>query len=347
MLLRKPDFYDSFRCLAGSCPDSCCRQWQIAVNPEAAARYLALPGVLGDRLRRVLCCQEGEYTFTLENGRCPMWRSDGLCAIQSELGEDALCHTCREFPRLRHDYGDFVELGLELSCPEAARLILSRPGWGYVTQELPGGEEPEYDREAMDILLRTRERALSLLEEDRPVPEIFTLFLLYGYQAQGELDGAEEVPFDPEAARQTAAQLAKPADFGEILDFFASLELLNPSWGDHLRRGQFTLPGKEALPLLRYFAERYWLQAVSDYDLACRVKFMVVSCLVIRAMDGDFVANAQRFSKELENDPENVEAVLDAAYSHRAFTDDRLLGLLGGARCSPFVYNSSIYFPPE
>ena len=328
MLLRKPDFYDAFHCLAGSCPDSCCKEWQIAVDPESAARYLTLPGQLGDRLRRVLVREEGEYAFTLENGRCPMWQKNGLCAIQSELGENALCHTCREFPRLRHDYGDFAELGLELSCPEAARLMLSTPCWGYVTRQLPGGEEPEYDREAMEVLLKTREKALSLLEEDRPVPEIFTLFLLYGYQAQGDLDGEEEAPFDPEAALETAAQLGKPADFGQILDFFASLELLNPAWGDCLRRGKFTLPGKECLPLLRYFVERYWLQAVSDLDLACRVKFMVVSCLVIRALAGDFIANAQRYSKEIENNPENVEALLDAAYSHRAFTDDKLLGLL-------------------
>ena len=328
MLLRKPDFYDAFRCLAGSCPDSCCKEWQIAVDPESADRYLTLPGALGERLRRVLCCEEGEYAFTLESGRCPMWQKNGLCAIQSELGENALCHTCREFPRLRHDYGDFAELGLELSCPEAARLMLSTPCWGYVTCQLPGGEEPEYDREAMDVLLKTREKALSLLEENRPVPEIFTLFLLYGYQAQGELDGEEEAPFDPEAALETARQLGKPADFRQILDFFASLELLNPAWEDCLRRGTFTPPGKECLPLLRYFVERYWLQAVSDLDLACRVKFMVVSCLVIRGLAGDFIANAQRYSKEIENNPENVEALLDAAYSHRAFTDDKLLGLL-------------------
>ena len=47
-----------------------------------------------------------------------MWRQDGLCRIQAELGHEALCKTCREFPRLRHDYGSFVELGLELH-PEA------------------------------------------------------------------------------------------------------------------------------------------------------------------------------------------------------------------------------------
>lgn len=333
MLLRKPDFYDAFRCLAGSCPDSCCKEWQIAVDPESAARYGKLPGPLGDRLRHVMCTEDGEFAFTLENGRCPMWRSDGLCAIQAGLGENALCHTCREFPRLRHDYGDYVELGLELSCPEAARLMLSVPGWGHVVEELPGGEEPEYDREAMEVLLRTREKALSLLEENRPVPELFILFLLYGYQAQGELDGEEEAPFSPEAALETAAQMGKPADFGQILEVLASLELLDPAWGDRLRRGKFTPPGKEALPLLRYFTERYWLQAVSDLDLACRVKFIVVSCLAICAMEGDFITNAQRYSKEIENNPENVEALLDAAYGHRSFTDDKILGLLKGGFC--------------
>ena len=333
MKITKPDYFDRFHCLAGSCPDSCCQEWEVQVDGDAAAIYRQLPGALGDDLRRCLRDENEETYMTISDGRCPMWQRDGLCRIQAELGEAALCKTCREFPRLTHDYGDFVDLGLELSCPEAARLILSCPGCGYVTRELPGGEEPEYDREAMDILLRTREKALSLLEENRPVPEIFTLFLLYGYQAQGELDGEEETPFDPETALETAAQLARAADFGEILEFLAALELLNPAWGDHLRRGKFTLPGKECLPLLRYFAERYWLQAVSDLDLACRVKFMVVSCLVIRAMDGDFVTNAQRYSKEMENDPENVEALLDAAYSHRAFTDDKLLGLLLGLRC--------------
>ena len=29
-------------------------------------------------------------------------------SIQAELGEQALCKTCREFPRLTHDYGGFV-----------------------------------------------------------------------------------------------------------------------------------------------------------------------------------------------------------------------------------------------
>jgi hypothetical protein len=71
--------------------------------------------------------------------------------------------------------------------------------------------------------------------------------------------------------------------------------------------------------------ERYWLQAVSDYDLSCRVKFIVLSCLVISCLGGDFLQTAQLYSKEIENSTENVESLLDAAYAHPAFTDAKLL----------------------
>ena len=134
MELRKPDFYDMFHCIAACCPDSCCKEWDVAVDAEKAALYRALPGALGEKLREFLQDEDGETYLTLDHGRCPMWRADGLCRIQAELGEHALCNTCRDFPRLRHDYGSFTELGLELSCPESARILLSREGWSWARQ---------------------------------------------------------------------------------------------------------------------------------------------------------------------------------------------------------------------
>ena len=189
MKLTRPAFYDNFRCLAGACPDSCCQEWDVQVDDAAAARYLALSGSLGDALRKKLKQDEdGEYYLQIIERRCPMWRTDGLCEIQAQLGEDSLCKVCREFPRLRHDYGDFVELGLELSCPEAARLILTAPYAPPMVTEETGGEEPEYDRDAMDVLLRTRRQAHEILSA-YPLPEALALLLLYGYRAQEELDG--------------------------------------------------------------------------------------------------------------------------------------------------------------
>jgi len=52
--------------------------------------------------------------------------------------------------------------------------------------------------------------------------------------------------------------------------------------------------------------------------------------LLVSAMEGDPVELAQLFSKEIENDPDNVDAILDGAYTHPALTDTVLLGLLLG-----------------
>ena len=331
MLITKPSYFDTFRCIAGRCPDSCCKEWDVQVDETAAEYYRSLPGELGRRLREVLSTEDGETVMTIVDGRCPMWREDGLCRIQAELGEQALCKTCREFPRLTHDYGDFVELGLELSCPEAARIIFTSTPGEPVREEVPGGQEPEYDTDAMAVLKATREKMLAILADtSRPVGETLALGLLYGYQAQGELDGEEPQPFDAESALEAAKSFAKTGDMQEILAFFLELEILTEPWRQRLQAPAGEAPGEECRILARYLTERYWLQAVSDYDLYCRVKFLVVSCLLVAFLGGDFIATAQLYSKEIENSVDNVEALLDAAYAHPAFTDEKLLGLLLG-----------------
>lgn len=326
MEVTKPDYFDRFRCLAGECPDSCCKDWQVQVDEASARRYRALTGALGEELRAALRQEDGETYLTVQDGRCPMWRRDGLCRIQAELGEKALCKTCRQFPRLTHDYGDLVELGLELSCPEAARWILDEKSC-YVTEKNPGGEAPEYDREAMAVLKRTRTQALAILEEP-DISKALALLLLYGCQAQGELDGEEEHSFDRGAAWETARAMAQPGEPEAVLGFFSGLEILTDTWRQRLKAPE---PGDwdwRTGNLLRYYVNRYWLQAVSDYDLYGRVKFMVISALVLRTLGGDFRETAQLFSKEIENDAENLDAILDAAYENPAFTDAKLLGIL-------------------
>ena len=328
MLISKPNYFDSFRCIGGSCPDSCCKEWGVQVDAASAAYYRALPGALGDKLRSVLVDEDGETVMTIENGRCPMWRADGLCRIQAELGEAALCKVCTEFPRLTHDYGDFVERTLELSCPEAARLILSALPGPMVTEEIPGGEDAEYDEEAMAILKSTRDTVLQILADPGySVPQALALALLYGYQAQAELDGEESQPFDADAALDSIQDFLKPAE-NTLPEFYLTLEILTESWKNRLLNpapGQWCNAYRN---IARYFVERYWIQAVSDYDLYSRVKFAIVSCLLIRQLGGDLMETAQLYSKEIENDADNVDAILDAAYSHPAFTDDKLLSLL-------------------
>lgn len=329
MELRKPPYFDTFHCLAGACPDSCCHLWEVQVDEDSASAYRALPGEMGDTLRSALYEADGEtYLSLTEAGRCPMWREDGLCRLQAQLGEAALCHTCREFPRLRHDYGGFVELGLELSCPEAARLILEDKKGALLSSDVPGGENADYEEEAMAVLEASRKVALTLLDGTCPPEEALALLLLYGAQAQEALDGGTLADFSPEQALETAREFALPGDMEEILDFFRKLEILTPRW-QRLLESPAPAPWENGhLSLARYFVSRYWLQAVSDYDLYGRVKFAVIACLVIRHLGGALIQTAQLFSKEIENDGSNVDAILDGAYRFSGFADAKLLGLL-------------------
>ena len=322
-----PKYYEKFTCIAAACPDSCCKEWSVDVDAEAAAFYRQMPGALGDRLREVLQDTEDGTVMAIENGRCPMWRDDGLCRIQSELGHDALCKVCREFPRLTHNYGDFTELGLELSCPEAARLILSGTDKTILSRNVPGGETPEYDTEAMAILQRTRSEFFAFLKSaSLPFPTLLTVLLLYAHSVQQELDGGEKAVLRPDIFIRG---VTATADFCPLQDFFLELEILTPQWKSRLE-APAVAPKWECShkSLLHYFILRYWLQAVSDYDIVCRAKLAVGACLLIGGLGGNLIETAQLFSKEIENDPDNVEAILDGAYSHPALTDTYLLGLL-------------------
>ena len=324
MELFTPEYYKDFRCIAGACPDSCCKEWAVDVDPEAAACYRALPGALGDRLRAVLEDTDDGTVMIIEDGRCPMWQPDGLCRIHAELGHDALCQTCRDFPRLRHDYGSFTELGLELSCPEAAKLILTGEDTQFCTCAEPSDA---YDPEVMNILLRGRSDVLAFLDTTSlPDPEAFAAILLHAHSLQGMIDGGEEIVFDPAQCLADANRFAGAKDPSALIGFFAGLEILTEDW-QRLLEGNLQAP-VYSRKLLRYFIRRYWLQAVSDYDLVSRVKFSLTSCILIGSLPGDFMRNAQLFSKEIENDPDNVEAILDGCYRSPALTDSHLLGLL-------------------
>lgn len=329
MKVLKPEYFYQFQCIASACPDSCCKEWAVDVDEDAAAFYRSLKGPLGDRLREVLENTENGTVMTIEDGRCPMWREDGLCRIQADLGHDSLCRVCQEFPRLQHDYGNFVEYGLELSCPEAARLILTQ-SHEILVEEVPGGDMPEYDEDAMRILLDSRKTVMAFLDSTLlPVNQALAVLLLYAHEVQGWIDGGEPAVLNAAEHLELARSYAVQGDWGQFLDFFRNLEILTPLWHNRLTNPEGNCQWHNGhVPLAKYFIERYWLQAVADYDLIGRVKFLISTSLLICRLGGNFTETAQLYSKEIENNPDNLEAIWDGAYTSPALTDIQLLSLL-------------------
>ncbi|EJT6501639.1 flagellin lysine-N-methylase [Clostridium perfringens] len=126
MKVRVPNYFNEFKCIASECEDTCCAGWEIVIDDETHKRYENVEGEFGEILRSKIVKSDGENIFLLNNGNCSFLNEKKMCEIYINLGEDHLCYTCQQFPRYTEEFLDLKEVGLSLSCPEAARIILRR-----------------------------------------------------------------------------------------------------------------------------------------------------------------------------------------------------------------------------
>ena len=158
------------------------------------------------------------------------------------------------------------------------------------------------------------------------MPEALALLLLFAHRVQDALDGGE-LEFDSREELIFARQVAQPFSWERLRDFYAGLDILTPRWRALLSEAKSVGEWSEQhRAMARYGIERYWLQAVSDLDLVSRAKMIVAGCLLVIHLGADTVSVAQLYAKEIENSAENMDAILDGAYSHPALTDAHLLG---------------------
>jgi len=114
-----PLYYKDFKCIAEKCTHSCCVGWEISVDELTMKEY-------EDNGREDILCHIKDQVIGLcEDGRCPFLRSDGLCRIIADYGEEYTSLICREHPRFYHSVGNRIEGGIGLSCEEACRVVLS------------------------------------------------------------------------------------------------------------------------------------------------------------------------------------------------------------------------------
>lgn len=124
MKLLVPDYLKEFKCIASQCEDTCCAGWEVVIDEDSYKKYKKAKGEFGKRLRSEIIHREGENIFTLKGDNCAFLNENKMCDLYTELGEDSLCYTCKMYPRHIEEFGNLREIGISLSCPEAARLIL-------------------------------------------------------------------------------------------------------------------------------------------------------------------------------------------------------------------------------
>lgn len=143
MKLYAPGYYKDFECIAGKCEHSCCIGWEIDIDEKTMSKYDNLHIGYGSTIRESIRLNDTPHFKLTSDKRCPHLNSDGLCNIIINIGEDYLCDICREHPRF-YNFSDVAEVGIGMSCVEAARVILSSPFYNEFVEIVDISYEEEY-----------------------------------------------------------------------------------------------------------------------------------------------------------------------------------------------------------
>ncbi len=133
MKLYAPKYYKNFRCIADKCTHNCCIGWEIDVDEDALEKYKTLTSEYGSVIADSISMEDTPHFKLTDRDRCPHLDESGLCRIILHEGEDCLCNICREHPRF-YNYTSVAEVGIGMSCPEAARIILSSPDYAVLEE---------------------------------------------------------------------------------------------------------------------------------------------------------------------------------------------------------------------
>lgn len=193
MRTRVPDYFKQFKCIASECEDTCCAGWEIVIDDETYDYYNSVQGKFGERLKKEIIQDEDEDNiFVLKGNRCAFLNGKNMCDIYKELGEEHLCYTCKEYPRFTEEFGSIREVGLSLSCPEAARIILRE---SKITDfELSEDDDmvPAYNDISYDIfkqLLTSRKLIIKIMQDrSMELNHRISIILSFSKEIQDKID---------------------------------------------------------------------------------------------------------------------------------------------------------------
>ena len=296
MLTVYPDYYPTFRCIAGACKHSCCIGWEIDIDEESLARYKAMPGPLGERLGNHISADDPPHFVLGEGERCPFLNERNLCDLILEGGEGLLCQICDDHPRFRNFLPGYTEIGLGLCCEGAAQLILSQQ---EPVQLLSEGNWEEKDPDA-EALLALRQQAFAIVQDrSLSIDKRMDKLLLF-------------------------CQACEPGHPANWVDVFLELERLDENWTALLQK--LEQEGKTApvpdVPdvrweqLLVYFLYRHFLTAWEDSDVGSKAGFAVLSVRLLRCLKGlypemELSELARMYSAEIEYSTENLDILFE------------------------------------
>lgn len=152
----KQDYFDKFICASSKCEDTCCQGWQIMIDDNSLERFKKYDGVMKEELHKAVNWRDKMMNYD-SSGKCPLLNADGLCRLVIEEGEEFISEICHIYPRHVEEFDGIREWSLSISCPIAAKMLLTaKEPLSYNVIE-DDEEEPLYeDFEDFDFMLFTK-----------------------------------------------------------------------------------------------------------------------------------------------------------------------------------------------
>lgn len=292
MKLYAPTYYKNFKCIADACEHSCCIGWEIDIDEHTLEKYKQLKSGYGTVIRDSISMEDAPHFQLGEGDRCPHLDECGLCKIILGVGEDYLCDICREHPRF-YNFTSVAEVGLGMSCPEAARLILSSPDFAVIE------EVGKVDVEPDDVLFdgrAERGKLYAILQGDYTTV-LFQIYRVYSIDAGEDthwlkiLDSLEYLDADHKQLFMQYSSVLRPNDKEK---------------SEYLKR------------FLAYLIYRHCTEAINEDDFAVRLAF----CLFCERLFASMICSqkaetlqeiatlASILSEEIEYSEENTWALM-------------------------------------
>ena len=127
-----PEYIQDFKCIGKDCIDSCCVGWDIKIDKSTFNKYKnSTNKEIKSICQKSLVKDDLKSNFSYgklvnENNCCPFLTKEKLCNAFKLMGQESLSIGCSTYPRKITIFDKIGFISGSLSCPEIARLCLSK-----------------------------------------------------------------------------------------------------------------------------------------------------------------------------------------------------------------------------
>ena len=127
-----PEYIKDFKCVGKNCIDSCCIGWEIEIDKKTYKKYENSSNKEIRLISQKFLVKKDPNSniayskLVNQNNCCPFLSEEKLCNAYNLLGKENLSIGCSTYPRVIKKFDTVGFIAGDLSCPEIARLCLSK-----------------------------------------------------------------------------------------------------------------------------------------------------------------------------------------------------------------------------